>query len=192
MFDRSNIIFEYKSPLIWQEDFLVFGIQTQSANATVFKAHSLANNKTLLIELVDGFIQAKLTDNNGFNNLHVFNEYKINDNKYHEIKFNVLESNSSFKVDGFTAKKETFFEKKFDPLNKPYQILPDTAKIIVQIGGSTKTKDSKENKKDHLVTARPSQSSSSLFHTNDKPFNGNIFGLVYNQFRYVHTYIYYN
>jgi len=117
MFDKSNIIYEYKSPLIWQEDYLVFGIQTQSPDATLFKAYSLTNNKTLLIELVNGFIQAKLTDNNGLNNVHVFNKYQINDNKYHEIKFNVLESNSSFKVDGFTSKKETFFEKRKFILN---------------------------------------------------------------------------
>lgn len=111
-FDKSTIVLEYTNPSSWLEDYLVFGLQTQATDALLFKAYSLRTNKTILIELVNGFIQAKLTENNGLNNLHKFSKYKVNDNKYHEIKFSVLESNSSFRVDSSSAKKETFIQKR--------------------------------------------------------------------------------
>lgn len=111
-FDKSAIAFEYKSPLNWQQDNLVFGLQTQSSDCVIFRAYNLRTNKSIQIELVNGFIQAKLTDNNGMNNLHVFDKFSVNDNKYHEIKFTVFESNSSLSVDNKLAKRETFIEKR--------------------------------------------------------------------------------
>lgn len=112
MFEKSAISFEYKSPLFWLEDYLVFGIQTLSSDALLFKAQSQNSNKTILIELVNGYIQAKLTDNNGLSNLHVFEKYKVNDNKYHEIKLSALDSNSSLRIDGVSVEKQTFKEKR--------------------------------------------------------------------------------
>ena len=112
MLDKSAISFEYKQSSNWQEDSLVLGIQTLSSDGLLFRAHSQNSNKTILIELVSGYIQAKLTDNKGLSNLHLFDKYKINDNKYHEVKFSVLDSNSSLCVDNNSARKETFKEKR--------------------------------------------------------------------------------
>lgn len=53
----------------------------------------------------------------------------------------------------------------------------DTGKIIAQIGGSASTSDL-----DHLVISKLPALSQNTENTN-KIFNGNIFGLVYNQFR---------
>jgi hypothetical protein len=112
MFDKSAVSFEYKQPLNWLEDYLVLGIQTLSSDGLILKAYSPSSNKSIVIELLNGYIQAKLINNNGLSNLHVFEKYKINDNKYHEIKFSTLNSNSTFHVDNNSVRKETFKEKR--------------------------------------------------------------------------------
>lgn len=45
--------FDYKSPIYWQEDNLVFGLETDSSNALVFRSFNQRTNRSIAIELVN-------------------------------------------------------------------------------------------------------------------------------------------
>jgi hypothetical protein len=52
-FNKSQVNFEYKSPLYWQQqNHLAFGIETTMKDATLFKSFNARNNETILVELV--------------------------------------------------------------------------------------------------------------------------------------------
>ena len=74
-----------------------------------------------------------------------------------------------------------FFYSQASHVNKFSQqiINSDIGKIFVQIGGTTTVNEQYLNQvKDHLVATRLP-----ILSNGSKVFTGNIFGLVYNQFR---------
>ena len=60
---------------------------------------------------VDGYIQAAFNDMHGTNHLHSHRSQKVNDNKYHVVKFRIHEFNSSLTVDDQHAQKQIIGEK---------------------------------------------------------------------------------
>ncbi len=53
--EKSTVNFDYNSPLYTEDSNLVFGLETKSPNALLFKAKSERTSKTILIELVRVF-----------------------------------------------------------------------------------------------------------------------------------------
>ena len=50
--DKSELYFNYNSPLYAEDISLVFGIETKSLNGLIFKAESSRTGKTIIIEIV--------------------------------------------------------------------------------------------------------------------------------------------
>ncbi len=50
--DKSEIKFEYNNPLYSEDISLVFGFETKSMNALLFKSKSQRTSKTIIVEIV--------------------------------------------------------------------------------------------------------------------------------------------
>ena len=50
--DKSEIKFEYNNPLYSEDINLVFGFETKSMNALLFKSKSQRTSKTIIVEIV--------------------------------------------------------------------------------------------------------------------------------------------
>jgi len=50
--DKSEMKFEYNNPLYSEDISLVFGFETKSMNALLFKSKSQRNSKTIIVEIV--------------------------------------------------------------------------------------------------------------------------------------------
>jgi hypothetical protein len=135
LFNQSQVNFEYKSPLYWQQqNHLAFGIETSMKDATLFKSFNARNNETILVELVriifynklflthsliilnsfqiNGYPQVTFTNLHGIVHLHTFKNYSISDNKYHVIRFVVLNFNSTLDVDNLNGQKKIIPENR--------------------------------------------------------------------------------
>lgn len=71
---------------------------------------------------VDGYVQITFNDIHGLEHLHLFKDYRINDKKYHVVRFSIFDFNSTLTVDGNYATKETMSQKGLlkKYLNKNY------------------------------------------------------------------------
>lgn len=164
-FQQGMITYEFKNPLYWQADMLVFGLETNLNNTFLFRAFSPRNTRTIVVEVLDGYIQAAFNDMHGINHLQSFRHHKVNDNKYHIVRFRIHDFNSSLTVDNLYAQKQIIQDKSQNPLRK-YRPLPsqnDPTLITVETGAT----------KEILKSEFSWPASSNL----------KIYGLVFNQFR---------
>ncbi len=58
--DRSEIQFEYNNPLYSEDISLVFGFETKSLNALLFKSKSHRTSKTIFVEIVSEYFILKI------------------------------------------------------------------------------------------------------------------------------------
>jgi len=174
LFDKSNsdfisfhdIIFTYHN-----EDHLVFGIETSDEDAILFRADYASSDKYIIAEISQGFIHVSYNfDNKEFVN--TFKKFKINDDKYHVIKFSRVDANSTLEVDFYNQKKELWTNTSAQ--NSRYL---NDASVLVHIGGHQV--ENSENDVSRQGQLEQQQLKQSI----KRQFTGNIYGLVFNKIR---------
>ena len=131
--DKSEIYFDYNNPLYSEDINLVFGFETKSFNALIFKSKSERTSKTIVIEIVNifiiffyfqnnltkklfiikksGFIQATFNDGYGTKSFHKFSKYMVNTKEYHVLLLIVIDNNSTVTLDKLPSDKTIISEK---------------------------------------------------------------------------------
>jgi hypothetical protein len=165
---------------------------------------------------IDGRIRARLSDAHGAEYSHSFDEDhmpRVNDKRYHVIRMSVLDRNSTLSVDGVESSRQliasspsssSFQRQKqqqqqqlpndysYNKFEQRFQ--SDQSVVIIEVGGPAATVNPNGNsnggdqENDTANNSGENDNDISDALADERVFDGKIYGLVYNHFRFISGY----